>query len=204
MSQCNLSLMPISTDQPLYPGDFPVNPTALQENVRRLVIAVISGQNCGESFAKFNQSGSWVKMSRGCGQVRMDGSLEEFSGTWPKWGIVSGGVAGKLPMSEPATTGNGCSLLPTPDLLPTPTALNGHNCGTFQEWGGTWNKLRGSTLASGKVNPEWEEWLMGFPEGWTNIDDGVVAMLSEMPSSRSKSTRSSKRLQTLKEGIAKP
>lgn len=22
----------------------------------------------------------------------------------------------------------------------------------------------------GHLNPEWVEWLMGFPEGWTNLD----------------------------------
>jgi len=98
---------------------------------------------------------------------------------------------------EPVTssTGHLCSGSPT-----TPSALNGHNCGTFQEWGGAWNKLRGSPLASGKVNPVWEEWLMGFPKDWTNLDDKAVATLSETQSSRSKSTRSSKRLQTAKEG----
>jgi hypothetical protein len=86
-------------------------------------------------------------------------------------------------------------------LFPTPSALNGHNCGTFQEWGGAWNKLRGLPIASSKVNPLWEEWLMGFPRDWTNLDDKTVATLSEMPSSRSKSTRSSKRLQILKTEI---
>ena len=136
----------------------------------------------------------------------------------------------QLVASMPGIKGNVClSLLPTPDtcpeapnkscnrkypknllqaaqdnfvpeLLPTPSALNGHNCGTFQEWGGAWNKLRGSPLASGKVNPVWEEWLMGFPKDWTNLDDKAVATLSETQSSRSKSTRSSKRLQTAKEG----
>lgn len=83
-------------------------------------------------------------------------------------------------------------------LFPTPSALNGHNCGTFQEWGGAWNKLRGLPIASSKVNPLWEEWLMGFPRDWTNLDDKAVATLSEMRSSRNKSIRSSKRLQILK------
>jgi len=46
---------------------------------------------------------------------------------------------------------------------------------------------------SGSLNPLWVEWLMGFPPEWTALD------ASEMLSYRSKSTRSSKRLQTLKE-----
>jgi hypothetical protein len=24
--------------------------------------------------------------------------------------------------------------------------------------------------ASGSLNPEWVEWLMGFPEGWTDLN----------------------------------
>lgn len=83
-------------------------------------------------------------------------------------------------------------------LFPTPSALNGHNCGTFQEWGGAWNKLRGLPIASSKVNPVWEEWLMGFPKDWTNLDDKTVATLSETRLSRNKSTQSSKQLQKLK------
>ncbi len=81
-------------------------------------------------------------------------------------------------------------------LFPTPNALNGHNSGTFQEWGGATNKLRGTELASGNVNPDWEEWLMGFPPGWTRLSDKSDAELSEMLSSRNKSIRSSKQLQT--------
>lgn len=148
---------------------------------------------------------------------------------WKTRATKQGHLIFQLVASMPGIRGNGYSLLPTPDtmpeapnkscnrkypksllqaaqdnyvpsLLPTPSALNGHNCGTFQEWGGAWNKLRGSPLASGKVNPMWEEWLMGFPKDWTNLDDKIVATLSEMLSSRSKSTRSSKRLQRSKGG----
>ena len=97
--------------------DSPANRIHVQENVKRLVMIVISGQNCGESFARLNPDGSWVRMFRGCVQVRMDDSLEEYSGTWSRWGIVSGGEAGELLMSEPAIGGNGCSLLLTPSTV---------------------------------------------------------------------------------------
>lgn len=84
-------------------------------------------------------------------------------------------------------------------LFPTPSALNGHNCGTFQEWGGAWNKLRGLPIASSKVNPEWEEWLMGFPKDWTNLDDKTVVTLSETLSYRNRSIRSLKQSRKKKE-----
>ena len=37
---------------------------------------------------------------------------------------------------------------------------------------------------SGSLNPAWVEWLMGFPEGWTDLKP------SEMPSSRKSSSKS--------------
>ena len=94
--------------------DSPANLTALQESVSRLVMSVISGENSPESFGKLNRDGSWVKTSQGSAQASLDGSLEEFCETWPRWGILSGGVVGRLPTPERRTTGNGCSLWPTP------------------------------------------------------------------------------------------
>ena len=37
---------------------------------------------------------------------------------------------------------------------------------------------------AGSLNPQWVEWLMGFPEGWTDLNP------SEMPSSRKSSNKS--------------
>ncbi len=105
-------------NQPLSVEDSPVSLTVLQENVRRLVMTVTSGPKSEESYAKLNRNGSWVRMCRGYAQASLDGSLVEFCETWPKWGIVSDGVAGRLPILEPPTTGNECSLLPTPDTCP--------------------------------------------------------------------------------------
>jgi DNA (cytosine-5)-methyltransferase 1 len=27
------------------------------------------------------------------------------------------------------------------------------------------------TRSSGSLNPQWVEWLMGYPEGWTDLED---------------------------------
>ena len=113
MSQNDLSGKPVSRIQHSSVGDSHASPTALQENVKLLAMSVISGRNCGELFAKLNPDGFWVKTSQDSVQVRMDGSLVEFCETWPRWGMSLGGVVGKLPMSEPHTTENGSSLLPT-------------------------------------------------------------------------------------------
>ena len=214
MTSTDQSLTP-SEDQPSSVVGSPASLIVLQENVRLLVMTVTSGLKSEESFAKLNRDGSWVKMSRGYVQANLENSLVEFCGTWPKWGMVSGGVAGRLPILEPPTIENGSSLWPTP-MCPTH-----HNIGTMQEWGGSANKIRtlptpsardhksgkGSQvreghappltdIVGGLLNPRWVEWLMGFPLGWSNLN------ASEMPLSPSKSTQSSGQLQTLKEAVS--
>jgi DNA (cytosine-5)-methyltransferase 1 len=192
----------------------------VQENAERLVMSVTSGRNCGESFAKLNQDGFWVKTSQGSVQVRMDGSSGEYCETWPRWGILSDGVVGELRMLEPAIEGNGSSLLPTILGASTNPAAHGQSNGTFKQEinrrlamlptctsrdhkGGTVERVENGNPKRAldcemqvhglKLQPAFAEWMQGFPEGWTALD------ASEMPSSRSKSTRSSKRLQKLKE-----
>jgi hypothetical protein len=97
-----------------YQQDFHVSLIALQENVKHLMMNVICGRKQQKGFAFLNQNGFWVKMCQGYYQVRMDGFLEEFSGTWPRWGTVSDGAAMELDVLELRTKGKGYSLLPTP------------------------------------------------------------------------------------------
>lgn len=187
------------------------------ENVVGEPISVSSGRKCCESSKSCSPLGYLERTLLTSSEWNSTMRLL----TWKTQVTKSGHLIFRLSASAPGTKGNGVSLLPTPDtmpeapnkscnrkypknllqaaqdnyvpnLLPTPSALNGHNCGTFQEWGGAWNKLRGSPLASGRVNPVWEEWLMGFPIDWTDLDDNSVATLWGMPSSRNKSIRSSR------------
>jgi hypothetical protein len=58
-------------------------------------------------------------------------------------------------------------------LLPTPTASRRDGL-----------QSHGVNVVSGSLNPQWVEWLMGFPDGWTALD------ASEMPSSRKSSKKS--------------
>jgi hypothetical protein len=89
--------------------------TALQENVSRLVTSVISGEKCGESLASLNPDGSWARMCQGYCQVNLDGSLEAFSETWPRWGIVSDGECTELATLGLRTDETECSSWATPN-----------------------------------------------------------------------------------------
>ena len=57
-------------------------------------------------------------------------------------------------------------------MWPTPTA-NEDACGTangkMQKMFGTHPEVRNT--GAGSLNPQWVEWLMGYPEGWTDLKD---------------------------------
>jgi len=77
------------------------------------------GPPCVE-FARYSdRHGCWLKTSQGYSQQKMfaeseEPSSEEWCGTWPRSGIVSDGIAYRLPPLVPRISGRGCSLWGTP------------------------------------------------------------------------------------------
>jgi hypothetical protein len=69
------------------------------------------------------------------------------------------------------------------EMLPTPTARDWRS-GKASEATMERNARPLSEHVGGSLNPEWVEWLMGFPVGWTALEP------SEMPSSRKSSKKS--------------
>lgn len=77
-----------------------------------------------------------------------------------------------------ATNGNGFGLtlgnaitLSEAGLWPTPTSRD-HKDGTNVEnvpVNGLLGRAVGPTKQSGALNPRWVEWLMGYPDGWTDL-----------------------------------
>lgn len=64
------------------------------------------------------------------------------------------------------TNARGCG-----SCLPTPSGVNGgrnHTMGRIDEWGGSSNPLRGTVIGS-MCLPEFEELVMGWPIGWTEL-----------------------------------
>ena len=156
----------------LYRGGSHASRIAKQENVEHLLMNVISGRKCGELLARFDQDGSLLKMFAGCCQVKMDGSLEEYSGTFPIWGMTLDGCVYGLPNLEQFTIEKGLELLPTPVKSDT-WVMNLKST----EWDGS-NKHSMTliqALKRGKndamyLNQSYCEMLMGFPIGWTELD----------------------------------
>lgn len=105
--------------QPSYLGDFHANPTALQENIWHLMMSAIYGTSSLEFFGRLTQNGLWEKMLQGCLQVKMDGFSEELLETWPKWGVLHGGI-----VSQPILVGLNLKESEFP-LWPRPIASDG-------------------------------------------------------------------------------
>jgi hypothetical protein len=111
--------------------------------------------------------------------------------TWPRWGMTAGGLAYKHPMSEQtmSVTDGSFMLLATPTatanqlfpsmmkhkscrnlvmaMLPTPTAHNAKEGAYPSEH--QRNSLTLAAVLGGKINPQYTEWMMGWPINHTAL-----------------------------------
>ena len=107
-------------------------------------------------FATFDPAtSSWRTRQRS-----LFGDLEQFSRTWPASGMTRSGTAYRRRPSAPVTYEHAHGLWPTP--LATET---GWRKKPYSQGGRAL-----STVIGGPQNPEWTEWLMGFPIGWTDCE----------------------------------
>lgn len=104
--------------------------------------------------------------------------LPWFSVTLPKWGMTRGGVLWERLTSEPPTNeiGSGSSQKTPARRWPTPVASmsKGSSPAALTRKSGadrSNDRLDHAVMASdgGQLNPEWVEWLMGWPIGWTEL-----------------------------------
>jgi len=185
-------------------GGFLVNQSLALDDNAALPMSVGSGTKCVE-FARYSdQDGCWLKTCQGYSQRKMfteneEPSSEEWSETWPRSGIASGGIAYWLPPLVPRISGTGCSLLPTPTdvskgggssrsgdrIDETPTLQGMARKGLLQMFPtptehGNYNRKGASpksgdglaTAVGGALNADWVSILMGFPVDWTVVEDG--------------------------------
>ena len=141
---------------------------------------------CGESSQGFLASFDPITSSWRTPQLLLTGDLEEFLQTLPRSGSMRNGQLRVRAPWVPHTHGKGCSLWPT---LLRPNG--GRSVPQDANWtsGATAYTKDGRKIqvgvesavrrvfGPGPVNPEFAEWLMGFPIGWTELAD------SETPSS---------------------
>lgn len=132
-----------------------------------------SSAACGvqwqESLAKYSRdTRSWKTR-----QLSLIEDSERCSVTWPNWGFLHDGECWDQTMLAPPTPGKDAGS------WPTPCHGSSHWGGTFQEVGGSQNKLRGTPIGKMYVNPDFWESLMGWPIGWTATEPLAMAKTQE-------------------------
>jgi hypothetical protein len=140
------------------------------------------GQSMPASFARYvPESSSWRTAQRSLFE-----GLNESWVTWPRQGLMLNGACYQRAPLVLHTHGSECSLWPTPNL---PNGGRSVPKDAIWKTNTTAYKANGKKIqvglesalrrieGSGSENPRWREWLMGFPIGWTNLED------SETPSS---------------------
>jgi len=155
----------------------------------------LTSDGSGLPFAKWYESsdrdGYWLKTYQDSCQLMLDGSLEEFSATWPSSGTMRAGKCYQQPPLVRRISAKESSLLPTPsrshcdqrppatlNLLPTPTKSDHKRSGpTIIRKDGkdrTNDRLDYAVEQSGPIggllNPQFVEAMMGLPIGWTDLN----------------------------------
>jgi hypothetical protein len=176
-------------------ADFPVRISPRLEKAQE---SKESGQECGSRWPE-----SFAKWDRGTSSWKTPPSLlaedsTEFSGIWPRWGMMRGGECSEQSMPGRPIRETAFGLWPTPtvcgnynrkglsatsgDGLATAVKMwltpqaNEDACGTpagkMQKMLGNDPRIRGTTpeeWGRGTLNPTWVEWLMGWPLGYTDL-----------------------------------
>jgi len=131
------------------------------------------------SFAFFDPDTSSWKTFQTC----LLEEWEPFSESWPLSGWMRGGTAFRLPPLVSRRDVGGRSLLPTLQVSDSRQAANGSRKGRDPSWGVTmtdWMRLN----ANSQRVPVWlAERMMGFPNGWTELESAVTPSALPSPSS---------------------
>lgn len=117
------------------------------------------GGTCHAWFAKWNQATCSWRTPHCSLFEELTPSLE----TWPRWGLMRDGECSIALNSEQIMRGKGFS-----SLLPTPTAHNAKEGAYPAEL--TRNTPTLAAQIGGKINPDWNEWRMGWPLKWTGLE----------------------------------
>jgi hypothetical protein len=145
--------------------------------------ALVCGGNTHDLLAKLDPSTqSWRTCQHSFLERAGDG-LERFLETWPESGTMQDGVAYRHPTVAHPISATGYGYWPTPTTRdwkgarkPETLAAKGRN---------HTNSLPDAIRATvaGKVSAKFVEWLMGYPIGWTHLNQ------NELPKKRRKQSQ---------------
>jgi hypothetical protein len=134
------------------PADTHANHSAQLANAKEQTTQDIYGRTSGTPFAHFDHElHCWKTLQ---GTFPLDSATS--NPTWPRSGMTRNGIAYQLQPLAPRTCETEFS-----SLLWTPTRTANYAAPSMKARNGN----------DGYSNPEWVEWLMGFPIGWTDCED---------------------------------
>lgn len=135
------------------------------------------GQRWLGSLAKYNpHSRTWKTH-----QCSLLGGSDEFSETWPQWGSMRNGELWLRPIPALLTSVSESGYWPTPTVCGNynrkgASATSGDGLATAVKKGKSRMERTGSKAVEvlpqavgGPLSPDWTEWLMGWPIGWTDL-----------------------------------
>jgi len=129
----------------------------LAKELESLESAQECGNICQELLAKYDPNTSLWKTP----QCLLEEDLAQSLEIWPKWGSMQNGVSYQQPKLERITSAVGSGLWPTPT-----TPSGGGNAGGS---GATKTAKANGTYIPSSINPNLYEWLMGWPQEWTDL-----------------------------------
>jgi hypothetical protein len=169
LSRFGMTYKPLTADRgqellTLYLAAFHAKTLVPQEKAQELME---NEAECGEkwrgSFVKYDPDSSLWRTH----QCSLLGDLEQFLETWPQWGLMRDGECWEQQMLKPHTKETGYGLWPTPNTCdatrgspetPQQKLNRGANTG--------WSLI---DVLGYIPHPEFAEWLMGWPLGWTDL-----------------------------------
>lgn len=148
-------------------GDIHANRSVLPGSDKERRTVATSGRRCSELLHRQNPLGLFAKMLMATSQWV---STKCFL-TWRVKTTPRSRLLFQLVESTRGTEEGDFGLWPTPTSGNTggPTGLGGGS-GNRKKIYKMVGEEEGKKMASGSLNPEWEEWLMGYPTGWTELD----------------------------------
>ena len=150
-------------------ADTHANPLAPQENDEAQTTLDTCGRGCETPLAHYDPDTRSWKTS---GDISLWGeqpSLESL----PKSGMTRNGVLYQQPDWVRPINEAGSSLWPTPRAVQGEARNHTVYARSMDKPQNLENRLAQAdpALIGGKLNPTWVEWLMGFPIGWTDLED---------------------------------
>ena len=143
--------------------------------------AVGYGQSVPVLLGRFDPDTLSLKTSETCLVESKELGLNEFSGTFPRSGMMRSGTVYQLPNLARTITEIGSGSFATQNRKwPTPSTRDykgGYIGGRIRNGKVSWDTLDvavqhtdNQEKTNGTLNPTWGEWLMGFPLGHTDLN----------------------------------